>query len=140
MDKFSSLTNYLTALETDQFGAWVVDNKCNGLSDDSIQIPYVNYSDIVNDFVSDVYKLNDENPEFCLNNYSDILEKNDIKWAQDPLENADVSNLNAQCIMALIISVVRAERFCDGTLLSFLKSGTIKKWLIRLQEIDSFKD
>lgn len=47
----------------------------------------------------------------------------------------DVSALDAQCVMALIMGAVRAERFCDGALLGFFKDGSIKKWLERLKEV-----
>ena len=48
----------------------------------------------------------------------------------------DVSTLGGKCILALIMGAVRAERFVDGALLNFFRTGTITKWLRRLQEID----
>jgi len=55
----------------------------------------------------------------------------------DSIQSADVSNLDGQTVMALLIGAVRAERFCDGALLEFLESGCIKKWIQRLQDIDN---
>jgi hypothetical protein len=52
------------------------------------------------------------------------------------MKNADVSNLNAQCVLALIMGAVRAERFCDGVLLDFFKSSSILKWLERLKSCE----
>ena len=52
------------------------------------------------------------------------------------LSTADISDKDAQCILALIIGAVRAERFCDGALMGFFKDGSIEKWLLRLLEID----
>jgi hypothetical protein len=52
------------------------------------------------------------------------------------MKNTDVSSLDGKCVVALLVGTVRAERFCDGVLLSFFKSGVIKKWLLRLKEID----
>ena len=40
-------------------------------------------------------------------------------------------------IMALLVSVLHADRFCEGTLLRFFESRTIEKWLLRLKEIDN---
>ncbi|WP_423806535.1 DUF6508 domain-containing protein [Phascolarctobacterium succinatutens] len=31
---------------------------------------------------------------------------------------------------------LRAERFCDGALLGFIESGSVIRWLKRLQELD----
>lgn len=38
--------------------------------------------------------------------------------------------------MALLLGAVRAERFCDGALLGFFEDGSIRRWLVRLREID----
>lgn len=42
--------------------------------------------------------------------------------------------------MSLLLGAIRAERFCDGTLNAFLKTGCIDKWLSRLQEIEGVKN
>lgn len=52
------------------------------------------------------------------------------------MRNANVDTLDAKCILALIMGAIRAERFCDGALLSFFKDGYILRWLKRLKEID----
>ena len=49
---------------------------------------------------------------------------------------ADVSCLNGQAIMALILGAIRAEKFCNGALDTFLELGCIKKWLVRLKELN----
>ena len=63
----------------------------------------------------------DHNKDMELNRYGDILNQNGLKWGSKSMSTADVSNLDAQCIMALITGAVRAERFCDGALLGFSK-------------------
>lgn len=52
------------------------------------------------------------------------------------MKEANVSNMDAQGILDLFMGMVRAERFCDGIILSMLKSGTVIKWLERLKEIN----
>lgn len=51
------------------------------------------------------------------------------------MENADIFNMDAQDIMALLMGMVRGERFCDGAIMGMIKSGAAKKWLLRLQEL-----
>lgn len=68
--------------------------------------------------------------------YEEYLKENGLEWGTDSMKDADVSSLNAQCVLALLMSAVRAERFCDGALLDFFKSGYILKWLERLQNIE----
>ena len=82
-------------------------------------------------------KPQEKNKDFELPRYREILEKNGLEWSLKSMKEADVSSLDAQCVMALIMGAVRAERFCDGALLGFFKNGSIKKWLKRLNEIDA---
>ena len=55
---------------------------------------------------------------------------------QGDLSLIDVSKLGEKTIIAMIVAAVRAEKFCDGALLNYLKNGSILKWLKRLQEVD----
>ena len=48
-----------------------------------------------------------------------------------------VDDLDAKCVVALIYGAIRAERFCDGAILAFLKDGTIVRWLERLKTLDA---
>lgn len=140
MNKFENLIKYLRLLEDDTIGTWFIDRKNDGTPEHPIQMPFVNYTEMVHHFIDDVYDFNENNKDFGLNRYHDILEKHGLEWGSKSMSEADVSSLDAQCIMALIIGAVRAERFCDGALLSFFKNGSIRKWLTRLKEIDGGTD
>lgn len=120
----------------DQYGDWTTDKENDTTIKHQIQMPFVNYSDMVHNFIDDVYKFMDDNEDMELNDYSSILEKNGIKWDYDSMKYANVSSVDAKCLMALIIAAVRAERFCEGALLDFFNSGCIIKWINRLKEID----
>ena len=125
-----------TPIENDNFGEWIIDRKNKGTLENPIQMPYITYSNMVDHFIEDVYDFVSKHPEYELNRYYDILETNNIKWEKESMQNTDVSSLDGKCVVALLVGTVRAERFCDGVLLSFFKSGVIKKWLLRLKEID----
>lgn len=133
---FESLTKYLSQLDTDTIGTWIVDRENDGTPEHPIHMPFVNYSEMVHHFINDVYRFNDNNKDFGLNRYGEILEQNGLKWGSKSMSEADVSHLDAKCVMALIIGAVRAERFCDGALLSLFEDGSIRRWLERLKEID----
>ncbi len=136
MMTYTKLTGYLSAIENDNFGEWIIDRKNKGTLENPIQMPYIAYSNMVDHFIEDVYDFVSKHPEYELNRYYDILEINNIKWEKESMQNTDVSSLDGKCVVALLVGTVRAERFCDGVLLSFFKSGVIKKWLLRLKEID----
>lgn len=136
MMTYTKLTGYLSAIENDNFGEWIIDRKNKGTLENPIQMPNITYSNMVDHFIEDVYDFVSKHPEYELNRYYDILETNNIKWEKESMQNTDVSSLDGKCVVALLVGTVRAERFCDGVLLSFFKSGVIKKWLLRLKEID----
>lgn len=135
MAEFTELTKFIEVIEKDKIGEWVIDTESKGTSDDPIQMPWVRYTDASLGFVNAVYKFSNDNDEFDLFNYKAILEKNGITF-EESLVNVDVSALDAKCVLALIMSVVRGDRFCEGLLATFLKNGCIVKWLGRLKELD----
>ena len=55
------------------------------------------------------------------------------------MQNADVSEMDAKSVIALLIGAVRADRFCEGALFGFFKNGCILRWLSRLEEIGEEK-
>ena len=134
---FESLTKHLPAIENAEgFGSWVVDRESKGTMDDPITMPYVNYGMTVADVEQAIYDFVDEHPEYELTHYHDILERNGLEWDSQAMSGADVSELDGQAVMALLLGAVRAERFCDGALLGFFEDGSIRRWLLRLKEID----
>ena len=136
MSKFDILTKYISMIQTDSIGEFVIDKENDGTPEHPIQMPFVGYSEMVHNFIDDVYTFEKSNKDMELTRYGDILKDNGLEWDSESMKSADISNLNLQCVMALIIGAVRAERFCDGALLDFFKSGYILKWLERLKSIE----
>lgn len=134
---FESLTKHLPAIENAEgFGNWVVDRDSKGTMNDPIKMPYVNYETTVADVEQAIYDFVDEHPEYELTHYRDILERNGLEWDSQAMSGADVSELDGQAVMALLLGAVRAERFCDGALLGFFEDGSMRRWLLRLKEVD----
>lgn len=133
---YKSLTDFLPMLEEDKIGDWMIDRVNDGTPEHPIQMPFVNYSRIIQEFEDAIYNFEQMHPEYGLNHYSSILEANGIEWGMDSMSAKDVSILDGKCVIAMLLGAVRAERFCDGALLRFFKKGCIKKWLERLKEID----
>ncbi|WP_342496022.1 DUF6508 domain-containing protein [Bacillus sp. FSL K6-0994] len=136
MSQFESLTKYIPMLQEDRIGEWVIDQENDGTAERPIQMPFVHYSETVRHFIEDVYTFAEQHQELELIRYREILKENGIEGGPNDLENVDISNLNVQCVLALIMGVVRAERFCDGAVFNSFKSGTILKWLERLKNLD----
>lgn len=134
---YESLTKHLDEFTGAEFGTWIIDKKNDGTPEHPLQFPFVNYSCVVDQFIDDVYSFVDNHEEMGLHNYIKILEDNGIKWSWEPMVKAEVDNLDAQCIIALIFGVIRAERFNEGILLVFLKNGSIIRWLERLKTLDA---
>ena len=95
------------------------------------------YSCFEVEFTKGVYEFIDENAELALKNYREILRKNGIEWGFESMTGADVSKMDAQCVLALIVGAIRADRFCDGALFEFYKNGSVERWIIRLEALDN---
>lgn len=133
---YESLTGYITKLDNSEYGNWHVDTEHKGTEDDPIQMPFVGYEKIVIELEQAIYAFVDSHIEMELTKYGEILEQNGIEWETESMKNADVTRLDGGTVMALLVGALRADRFCEGALLSFLKSGTMLRWLERLKEID----
>lgn len=136
MKKYSALTKYINLLKNDNAEEWICDKENDGSSERPIHVPFVSYSIAVNNLADDIYKFAKESNEIVPSKYAEILQANGIEWGYDSMMKADASVLDAQCILALLIASLRAERFCDGALLEFIESGAVARWLKRLQELD----
>lgn len=134
---YESLTKYLDEFTGTEFGTWIIDKKNDGTPEHPLEFPFVNYSRVVDQFIDDVYSFVDNHEEMGLHSYQKVLEENGIKWNAQSMETAVVDDLDAKCVVALIYGAIRAERFCDGTILAFLKDGTIVRWLERLKTLDA---
>ncbi|MEK5336460.1 DUF6508 domain-containing protein [Bacillus sp. FSL M8-0166] len=132
MSQFEILTKYIPMLQEDRIGEWVIDQENDGTAERPIQMPFVNYSETVQRFIEDVYTFAEQHQELELTRYREILKENGIEGGLNDIENVDISNLNVQCVLALIMGVVRAERFCEGAIFNSFKSGTMLKCLERL--------
>lgn len=136
MKKYSALTKYINLLKNDIVGEWNCDKENDGSSERPMHLPFVIYSITVHRLEGDIYKFAKESDEIVPGKYAEILQANGIEWGYDSMMQADASGLDAQCILALLIASLRAERFCDGALLGFIESGAVTRWLKRLQELD----
>ena len=124
---YESLIQLIPKLSEDEYGTWIVDRESKGTMDDPIQMPFVAYTDVVREFEDTVYRFIDEHKDMELNRYGDILSTAGIEWGTKSMEEANVASLDGKTVMAMIVGAIRAERFCDGALLGFFKSGCVVK-------------
>lgn len=131
MSEFELLTKYLPLLKDDEIGKVNIDNDNDGLEEHPLKLPYYQYSDMIMEFMQDVYEVDKAHKNAFMLNYRKMLKQNNIQWG-----DTSMYNLDGQCLMALIMSTLRAERFCEGVLYMALKNGIMQRWLKRLQELD----
>jgi hypothetical protein len=136
-EQFRVLTKYLGKISAaEALGEWITDQENDGTPEHPIHVPFVDYYDLVVDFQREFCRFSDTHPEYELNRYDEILEKNGLNHLGKALCADKLQDLDEQCIFALIMGAVRAERFCDGALLRFLKEGSLTECLKRLKDID----
>lgn len=75
----------------------------------------------------EIYRFDDDHPEFGLKRYGEILNASGIEWGTELMQHAEVGTLDGKTVMALFLGAVRTERFCDGALLGFCKDGSVIK-------------
>lgn len=137
MLKFSELTSFIDKFKNIEYGVWIIDRTNDGGLEHPIEMPYVKYNGLVNEFVKTVYDFNDAHPEYNLTEYKAILNKQKIEWSKHAMASAVVDDLDEQTVLALIVEIIRAYRFYEGTIKSILENGKIQKCLIRLNDIDN---
>lgn len=133
---YENLTGLIPALRTDDFGEWIIDKENDGTPEHPLQFPFVNYGEAVRKLEKEIYRFDDEHPEFGLKRYGEILNASGIDRGLESMRQAEVGTLDGKTVIALLLGTVRAERFCDGALLGFCKDGSVIKWLERLKELD----
>ena len=88
-------------------------------------------------FLTDFHKcIMEKEKNKNLFDYVKVLHKYGIEYEEKSMKNVDVSELGAESILALILGIMRADHFSEGTLKQFIDNGYIYKWLKRLKEID----
>ena len=55
MSKFDILTKYIHIIQADSIGEWVIDKENNGTPEHPIQMPFVDYSEMVHNFIQDTF-------------------------------------------------------------------------------------
>ncbi|MDD4495266.1 MAG: ADP-ribosylglycohydrolase family protein [Eubacteriales bacterium] len=136
-EQFKVLTKYIGKISAAaSLGEWIIDTENDGTPEHPMHFPFVNYNILVSDFREEFYQFSETHPEYELTRYGEILEKNGLKWGEKEMRSADLQSLDEQGVLALIMGAIRAERFCDGALLGFLKDGSLVVWLKRLKDID----
>ena len=139
---YEKLISYLPELEGEnqQFGEWIIDRVNDGSPEHPIQMPFVSFGPVMEGIYNAVYVIVDQHPELNLVKYQDILKAHGIDLDGRLMKNADVSNWDAQGVLALMLGIIRADRFSEGTFKEFMENGCYAKWIRRLKEIEDEKD
>ena len=89
--------------------------------DGTSQLPFPIYSQAVTDWIQAMYDL-----DLTDKNYFENMEKSKGK---------PVAELTRDEILTRMTFLIRAERFCDGTIEEALNDGTLEALSVRLHEI-----
>ncbi len=113
MGKFEQLTKYIPLVKNGNIGEWAIDTNNDGTPEHPIQMPYVNYSEMVNAFREDLFRYCELHPELEHTKYIETLAASGLEWSGESMKAADVSALEPKCVIALLVGAVRAERFWE---------------------------
>lgn len=139
LSTYKQLTQYLTTFKSDKYREWIEEVSAILMPDvyeRPSRISKTNFSFLLTDFINDVYDFSDAHPEYALKEFLEILKFNGIKWSTESMSEAVVEDLDAQCILALIIGAIIADAEEHGVILEFFENDTMVRWLERLEELD----
>ena len=117
-------------------GSRITDARGDGTSGNPKALPCMSHHPAATEFVEEFYRFSATHPEFSLEEYRSILETHGVEWGFDEMRDTDVHTLDSRCVLAMIMAVIRVDRFCEGVLVSAFEEGMIARWLERLREID----
>ncbi len=132
---YEKLTAYIPKMKKASHGRWAEEHG-DGSPENPFHMPFVVYNPYVTALEDEIVSFVDKHGEMNLADYGSILREHGLEWSLDSMRNADVSSLDGKTVMALLVGAIRAERFCDGALLDFCRSGCVLRWLERLKAID----
>ena len=68
--------------------------------------------------------------------YFETLEHYGVEMSDRGLEACDVEHANTELVRALILTLVRQDRFAEGLLGVYARNGYLDRCLFRLKELD----
>ena len=101
---YESLTRFLPELDKAEYGKWVMDRGDDGPSGNPLHFPFVDYDGIVDRIWDAIYDFEKGHEDFELMKYSEILSKSNIERNTQSMKEADVSKLDGQTVMALLMA------------------------------------
>ena len=132
MRSTEKITALLPEMEnTTVFGRVVTD----GGRGEAYGVPYVEYAPVAARLERAIYETAEFFP--ALEKYQELLEERELLCGLRTLKTRDVSAVDTLGILSLLVYVLQAERFSEGTLLELLECGAITRWLRRLAELES---
>lgn len=63
-------------IQADSIGEWVIDKENDGTPEPPILMPFVGYSEMLHNFIDDVFTFEESNKDMELTRYGDILKDN----------------------------------------------------------------
>lgn len=108
--------------------------------------PFVETMKLGSNLMLSAIEIADEMPMFSdsrneyigvrIDRFVDMLSKYGIAWEADQMLTADVSEMDAEGIVTMIICATWKNRLAPNFLEPFIKNGMILQWLDRLAELD----
>ena len=133
---YEPLTRYIEVLASDEIGILVGGECREGIADDPIPMLHMDYSEAVREFEQEFYAYAEAHPEYGFKEYRHVLESKGVEFDAEGFSKVDLVMSDAQTVLLMTMSIIRAERFSEGVLLEYLESGAIPAWLTRLRQLD----
>ena len=132
---FESLTKYIVIFKNGNYGEYIPPEK----NDEGVYVLHgYQYSKEVQTFEQDVYDFAESHPEYHHTEYSKILKDNKIDINDSSLYSKKLNSLQSNLVFIVLFSIIRAEHFCEGSIMSGLEKGYIQSCLSELKTRDEY--
>ena len=121
--------------DPDDYATWHRESHA-GTEDDPMTMTMVTYAPEIRSLIKAVYAFIQDHPEMELEDYYSILQEAGISWNTMSMRQADPQKLDGRTVMALLVGAVQGDAVDPGSLMDFLRDGTVGRWLERLRKID----
>lgn len=136
--EFKELTKFIDKLKDGNYGEWAKQPEdADGSKEHPFLLGFVIYTKDVYKLVDEIIKIDDKHPEYKFSEYNEEIEKL-LKAANvKNVDSLDINKLDIKSCCVILYALLRADRFAEGLLLNYLKSGFVKKVLERVKELDA---
>ena len=137
---YETITAFLPRLQEGPFGEWICDRENDGSPAHPKMMPCVEYAPVVSELAQALRDLRLAHRDWRLSAFGEILQASPVPVRSELFFTEYAAGFDGRTLLAWILSVYDAERFCTGALLGAWKDGSLARALELLRALDGIEE